>query len=113
MMTSDRDRAAQRETAAYSSTRNWLAHTTDLPEAELDRLALEAVEDGVWGHDAPRNRDGTRQQQGVGSPGHETANHFQAIRRYCGEEAWKEAVREIQKRDPERHAKLGLPKMAT
>jgi hypothetical protein len=109
-MTSDRDRAAQRETAAYSSTRNWLAHTTDLSEAELDRLSLEAVEDGVWGKDAPRNRDGSRQQQGIGSPGHESANHFQAIRRYCGEEAWKEAVREIWSRDPKRAAFLRLPK---
>ena len=63
----------------------------------------------VYGHDAKKDRDGNYIQQGVGSPGHENFNHFQAIRRYQGEAAYKAAVKEIYQRDPGRAKKLGLP----
>jgi hypothetical protein len=63
----------------------------------------------VWGHDAKKDSKGNWIQQGIGAPGRETANHFVAIRRYQGQAEYEKALREIQKRDPERHAKLGLP----
>lgn len=37
-------------------------------------------------------------EQGIGSPGRETANHFAAIRKYEGEEAHKKALAEAETR---------------
>jgi hypothetical protein len=111
MMAEDPEIHAKRNTAAYADAVNKARIGADVSDAELDRLGLEANEAAVWGHDARRDSKGNRIQQGVGSPGHETGNHFAAIRRWEGKEAWEAAVREIQKRDPDRHAKLGLPKL--
>lgn len=65
----------------------------------------------VFGFDAKKDRKGNFVQQGIGSPGHETANHFAAIRKYEGKEAWEAAVREIWKRDPKHAERLNLPKL--
>jgi hypothetical protein len=110
-MPDDPEIHAKRKTAVYADTINRLRIGSDLSDAEMDRLGIEANEHAVWGHDAKKDRNGNYIQQGLGSPGHESANHYAAILRYCGRPAWEEAVREIQKRDPERHAKLGLPKL--
>lgn len=37
-------------------------------------------------------------EQGIGSPGRETPNHFAAIRKYEGEEAYKKAAAEAEAR---------------
>lgn len=37
-------------------------------------------------------------EQGIGSPGRETSNHLNAIRKYEGEEAYKKAVAEAEAR---------------
>lgn len=47
---------------------------------------------------------------GIGSVGRENSNHFAAIRKYEGEEAYQDALAEIWKRDAERAKKLNLPK---
>lgn len=63
----------------------------------------------VFGHDSRKDRHGNPVEQGIGCAGRETANHFQSIRRYEGEESYWNAVAELYKRDPKHHAKLGLP----
>jgi hypothetical protein len=63
----------------------------------------------VFGHDY-KMRKGEPVEQGFGARGHETENHFVAIRKYEGEEPYWTAVAEIWKRDPDRAAKLRLPK---
>jgi hypothetical protein len=66
----------------------------------------------VYGFDAKRDpKTGEYIQQGVGAPGRENFNHFQAIRRYQGEAAYLKAVKEIWRRDPDRARKLGLPEL--
>lgn len=104
--------AAKRQSAAYIAHANLLNRSQpDLSEKEIDALSLEACDQAVYGFDAKKVK-GKYVPQGIGSPGHETGNHFAAILRYQGKEAYEEAVREIQKRDPKRHAELGLPKLA-
>jgi hypothetical protein len=105
------DLEAKRQTAAYADTTNRLRHTTELPDGEIDRLALAAVETSVFGHDAKKDRKGNYLQQGVGAPGFETGNHFSSILRYQGREHYEKAVREIWARDPKRAAALNLPKV--
>lgn len=70
---------------------------------------LAAEEKIVFGHDFQK-RKGTPIEQGLGSPGRETPNHFAAIRKYEGEDAYREAYDEFTKRDPERAKKLNLPR---
>lgn len=75
----------------------------------------EAEARNVFGFDAKKDRKGNLIEQGIGSPGHETANHFAAIRkaeREGHEEpgAYRAALTEIWKRDPKRAEKLHLPK---
>lgn len=41
---------------------------------------------------------GVPQELGIGAPGRETANHFNAIRKYEGEEAYSKAVADAGKR---------------
>lgn len=53
---------------------------------------------------------GIPQEMGIGSPGHETNNHFAGILKYEGPEAHQAALAEIWKRDPERAKKLNLLK---
>lgn len=73
------------------------------------------VEDNVFGHDHKRDRKGRPIEQGIGSRGRETRNHFDALKR--SEQlkleppgSYDAAVAEIWKRDPKRAEKLQLPK---
>jgi hypothetical protein len=81
-------------------------------ESELDAIGKRADALNVYGYDAKQRSDGTWQEQGIGSPGHESTNHFQSIRRYESQAAYDRAVREIYRRDPKRAAALGLPQPA-
>ena len=74
----------------------------------------DAVARNVFGHDARRDAKGNYVEQGMGAKGHETANHFAAMKKAeaMGLElpgAYDKAVAEIWKRDPDRAQKLGLP----
>jgi len=112
MAKADPEAPAKRQSAAYIMESNKLFRSNpEITEAEVDRLALIAADQAVFGHDAKKDKKGNYIPQGIGSPGRETSNHFAAIRRYEGKEAWEAAVREIQKRDPKKHAELNLPKL--
>jgi hypothetical protein len=80
-------------------------------ESELDAIGKRADALNCFGFDA-KQVNGVWQEQGIGSPGHESTNHFQSIRRYEGQAAFDRAVREIYRRDPKRAAALGLPQPA-
>lgn len=84
-------------------------------QGELPKTALkdhfEAEARNVYGFDAKRDRKGNWIEQGIGSRGKETSNHFSSIRRYEGKQAYEDAVREIWKRDPKHAQRLGLPKL--
>jgi hypothetical protein len=109
-MTSTNDENLQIQTAVYNDTVSRLRQTQpELSDAQMHERGLAAVESSVWGHGAKKDRKGNFIQQGIGSPGHETANHFQAILRYSGRQEWEKAVAEIWKRDPARAAALNLP----
>ena len=77
------------------------------------QLHADAVDANVFGIDTPK-KNGKRQEQGLGAKGHETANHFHALKKAeaMGAElpgTYDKAVAEIWKRDPDRAQKLGLP----
>jgi hypothetical protein len=96
--------------ACYMSRFNYMIMGDASVEA-ADKAAKEAHYAAVFGHDAKRDpKTGEFIQQGIGAPGRENANHFAAILRYRGPAEYQAAVREIWKRDPDRAAKLGLPK---
>lgn len=83
------------------------------PEARKAHLAAEEM--NVFGRTinnepAYRKIKGVPQEMGIGAPGNETANHFLAIRKAEGEEAYQAALAEAWKRDPDRAKKLNLPK---
>jgi hypothetical protein len=78
----------------------------------MDARGLAANDEAVFGHDAKRDRNGEFIQQGIGSPGHETANHFASILRWEGRERWEIAVRDLWKRNPEHAKRLRLPQPA-
>lgn len=68
----------------------------------------------VFGFDAKKDRHGNFVEQGIGSKGHETANHFAALKKAEREGfelpgSYKAALEEIWKRDPKRAKALGLP----
>ena len=100
----------RRETATYADKINRLRHTTEgMSNEEMDKIALLAVDHAVYGFDARQDRHGNWIEQGIGSKGHETINHFAALRKFEGEESYRRAVAEIWKRDPSHAQKLGLP----
>ncbi len=85
----------------------------ELPSDWMDRYR-KALADNVFGSDHQRDSAGRSLEQGVGAKGHETANHFAALRRaehdgYEQPGAWAAAVAELWKRDPERARSLNLP----
>jgi hypothetical protein len=88
------------------------ANEPDPTDAECAEICAEADRKATFGFDYKMGRDGTPQQSGIGSIGHETGNHFAAILRWQGREAYNAAVAEIFKRDPDRGRKLGLPQPA-
>lgn len=68
----------------------------NMTPAELK--AHQAEEDKVvFGHDFKKVK-GHPVEQGIGSPGRETPNHFNAIRKYEGEEAYQKAVAAAKKK---------------
>jgi hypothetical protein len=75
------------------------------PEEKVAHFAAE--ENTVFGDDH-KKRDGLPIEQGIGSPGHESINHYRSIRRSEGEEAYAKAVAELKRRDPDRFKRLGL-----
>ncbi len=107
------DLEAKRATAAYSRTIAFLTTTQPgLSDEAMDAQALAAVDASVYGADAKRDSKGNFIPQGIGSKGHESANHFAAIRKYEGKEAYDKAVGEIWRRDPDHAKRLGLPQPA-
>lgn len=75
----------------------------------------EAEARAVFGHDFKTDRHGRPIEQGHGARGHETANHFAALRKReeQGLEdpgSWQAAVEELWNRDKERAIKIGLPR---
>ena len=97
--------------ASMPLTEDQFREMTDKQREEWEANAKnrEAVHQSVvYGNDH-KTVNGVPQEQGHGSKGHETGNHFAAIRRYEGEDAYWTAVAEIYSRDPERAKKLGLP----
>lgn len=77
------------------------------PQERKEHLAAE--EKIVFGTDFKKVK-GHPVEQGVGSPGRETNNHFTAIRKHEGEEAYQAAIEDLWKRNPDHAKKLGLPR---
>jgi hypothetical protein len=77
-------------------------------EPELAEIGAEAERKNVYGFDYKKDRHGNPIPQGIGSPNHETTNHFSSIRRYQGEAKYQAAVRKMWKENPERARKIGL-----
>lgn len=62
-----------------------------LPPDFLERH-FDAVDANVFGADAPKDKDGHRLEQGIGSPGNQTENSIKAYVRYAKyEEGYDEA----------------------
>lgn len=81
----------------------------DLMSPEERKAHFAAEEKIVFGTDFEKKK-GVPIEQGIGSQGRETHNHFMALRKHEGEEAYQAALAEIWKRDPERAKKISLPK---
>lgn len=84
----------------------------NLPHDWLDRCK-EAVARNVFGQDAKKDSRGDYVEQGLGAKGHETANHFAALKKLeaMGLElpgVYDKALADIWKRDPDRAKKLRL-----
>jgi hypothetical protein len=84
-----------------------------LPADYLQRCD-EARALNVFGQDAKRDRNGKFLEQGIGAPGHETANHFAALKanEARGQElpgAYDKAVAAFWKSNPEAAQRFGLP----
>jgi hypothetical protein len=87
-----------------------------LPPNYLE-LHKAAVAKNVFGHDAVKDRHGNYLEQGVGAKGHESANHFAALKKAeaMGIElpgTYDKAIAEIWKRDPERPPEARLARKA-
>lgn len=75
-----------------------------------DRKAHFASEEKiVFGTDFEKKK-GVPVEQGIGAPGRESRNHFMALRKHEGEDAYREAYDEFVKRNPEGAKRLNLPK---
>jgi hypothetical protein len=84
-----------------------------LPADFLERHR-EAVRKNIFGFDHKTDKHGEPIEQGMGAKGHETANHFAALKKAeaMGAElpgVYDKAIADIWKRDPTRAAKLRLP----
>jgi hypothetical protein len=74
----------------------------------------EARARNVFGHDAKQDRHGNYIEQGLGAKGHETANHFTALKKSeaMGIElpgTYDREVAAMWKRDPDRAKRINLP----
>lgn len=85
------------------------AEEWDLMSPAEQKAHLAEEEKIVYGHDF-KTVKGHPVEQGIGSPGRETNNHFAGIRKYEGDEAYQAALADIWKRDPDHAEKLRLPK---
>lgn len=79
-------------------------------EEQLRAIADAAEKTNVYGVGYQVDRAGNPIPQGIGSPGHETLNHFSSIRRYQGEAKYQAAVRKIWKENAARAEAIGLEK---
>jgi hypothetical protein len=82
--------------------------------AKCQRAGEEADRKAVFGFDYQTDRNGEPIEQGIGSRGHETLNHFNAMlanerRGVIPPGSYQAAVKEIFQRDPERARRIGLP----
>jgi hypothetical protein len=85
----------------------------ELPPDAIE-LQREAEARMVFGVDAKKDAKGNFIEQGIGSRGNESANHFASLARaerdgFEPPGAYRAALAEIWRRDPERAKKLGLP----
>jgi hypothetical protein len=85
-----------------------------LSDAELRAIGEEADRKATFGWNYQVDKHNNPIQQGVGSPGHETANHFAALkkRESMGQErpgTHDRLVGDLWKRDPARAKALNLP----
>jgi hypothetical protein len=85
-----------------------------VPGADYLERYRDAVARNIFGFDAVKDRHGNYIEQGLGAKGHETGNHFSALKKAeaMGVElpgAYDKAVADIWKRDPGRAKKIGLP----
>jgi len=93
--------------ASYAFARNGAIRDGATEEAAHE-AGMRAHEASVFGADAKRDRNGKFIQQGIGSPGHKTTNHFAGIRKYEGEAKYQAAIRKMWRDNPERAKLLGL-----
>jgi hypothetical protein len=77
-------------------------------EATLLKAELLAEARNVYGWDAKQRPDGSWIEQGIGSAGHETLNHFMSIRKFEGEAKYQAAVKKMWKENPARARLIGL-----
>lgn len=92
----------------------WEAMSEDDRAAyEKDRGRREEVHSlVVFGHDS-KTLKGEPVEQGIGSHGRESMNHFTSVRKYEGDDAYWQEVARVWKDHPkhaEKLAKQGLPK---
>jgi hypothetical protein len=84
-----------------------------LPADVFEKHRLDCAR-AVYGHDHKVDRAGNPIEQGQGAAGHETGNHFAALKKAeaMGHElpgTYDKAVAALWKKDPDRARKLGLP----
>lgn len=94
------------------TSEEWDAMSPDARKAHLAAEEMTVFGRTVTGEPAYKKVKGVPQEMGIGAPGNETANHFHAIRKAEGDEAYQSALAQTWKRDPERAQKLNLPKPA-
>lgn len=95
---------------------------TTRTSAELAMMTPEEIKayrenerKNVFGFDYKTDRNGNPVEQGIGAPGHETANHFAALRKREAEGheepgTYDAAVAALWERDREHAIKIGLRK---
>lgn len=99
--------------AVYSDTISRLRFNNPaMSDDEMHQRGIDAINSAVYGHDAKKDSRGRFIPQGIGAPGNESGNHFAAIKRWEGREAWEKAVRDCWKRNPEHAKKMNLPELS-
>jgi hypothetical protein len=87
----------------------------DLPADAIEKY-YEEERRNVFGHDHKTDAKGNPIEQGIGSKGRESLNHFNAMlqneqRGVIAPGTYKAAISELWKRDPTRAEKLGLQRL--
>jgi hypothetical protein len=91
----------------------WEAMTPDAQQAHLADEEKTVFGRTVQNEPAFERVKGQPVEKGIGSPGRETANHFAAILKYEGQDAYQAAADAIWKRDPDHAKRLGLKRRGT